>query len=559
MNLLKAFGAMRCKYLLLTSLVYFAIIQLPLFAQTTPPEVKRPKLVIGIVVDQMRWDFLYRYSDRYTADGFKRMLREGFSCENTMIPYTPTVTACGHTCVYTGSVPAVHGIVGNFWYSRELKRAVYCAEDTTVHGVGSTSPEGEMSPRNMLSTTIGDELRLATNFQSKVVGVAIKDRGAILPAGHSANAAYWYDGSAGKFITSTYYMDSMPRWVTEFNAQDLPKQYLSKPWTTLYPANTYTQSTPDEEPYEGKYSNETTTSFPHDMMKGRKSTPYEVLAATPYGNTYTLDFARKLIEGYHLGSSAVIDMLCVSLSSTDYIGHQFGPNSVETEDIYLRLDKDLAAFFQYLDKTVGKNAYTVFLTADHGVVHAPAFLQQHKLPGGSFNEAKLRASLDSSLQKWGISNGISDMENYQVYLNDNAIAAAGKNRDSVKQYLIAQLLQVPQVANAIDISQLSATTVAEPLKAMMINGYNRKRSGDIQYILQPGWLSGYAQTGTGHGVAYAYDAHIPLVWMGWGIHPGKTNTVTYMSDIAPTVAALLQIQMPSGCTGKPILEITGKK
>ena len=529
-----------------------------LFAQQNMGETKRPKLVVGIVVDQMRWDFLYRYANRYGNDGFKRLLREGFSCENTMIPYTPTITACGHTCVYTGSVPAVHGIVGNNWFSRELSRVVYCSEDTAAKTVGSTSTEGEMSPRNMLATTMGDELRLATNFKSKVVGIAIKDRGAILPAGHSANAAYWYDGTAGKFISSTYYMDSLPNWVNSFNAQQLPSQYIQKGWQTLYPVNTYTQSTPDEESYEGRFSNENTSSFPH-TLKGSAKAPFEILASTPFGNSYTLDFAKSVIQNYHLGSNGVTDMLCVSISSTDYVGHQFGPNSVETEDTYLRLDKDLASFFQYLDKTIGKNEYTVFLTADHGVIHVPGFLQEHKLPGGSFDEKSVKTKLDSLLQLQGISKGIIDVENYQVYLNYAAIAAANKNVDDVKQLIIQQLLQMPQIANAVDLQNLTNTTVQEPLKTMMTNGFNRKRSGDVQYILQPGWLAGYTKTGTGHGVYYPYDAHIPLVWMGWGIHAGKTNAVTYMTDIAPTVAALLQIQMPSGCTGKPIVEVTGNK
>ncbi len=529
-----------------------------LFAQQNTNENKRPKLIVGIVVDQMRWDFLYRYANRYTNDGFKRLLREGFSCENTMIPYTPTVTACGHTCVYTGSVPAVHGIVGNNWYSREQKKEVYCAEDTTLKTVGSSSSEGVMSPRNMLVTTIGDELRLSSNFQSKVIGIALKDRGAILPAGHSANAAYWYDGTVGKFITSTYYMDSLPHWVANFNAQQLPSQYISKGWSTLYPANTYTQSAPDEESYEGRFANETTSSFPH-ALKGSSREPFEILASTPFGNSYTLDFAKKVIDNYDLGKGNVTDMLCVSLSSTDYVGHQFGPNSIETEDTYLRLDKDLAAFFQYLDKAIGKNQYTLFLTADHGVTHVPAFLQQHKLPGGSFDEKKLKTTLDSLLQLGGISNAIADVENYQVYLNYNAIATANKSVNDVKQFIIQQLLQIPEVANAIDLQNLTNTTVQEPLKAMLTNGFNRKRSGDVQYILQPGWLAGYLKTGTGHGVYYPYDSHIPLVWMGWGIHAGKTNAVTYMTDIAPTLAALLQIQMPSGCTGKPIVEVTGNK
>lgn len=221
----------------------------------------KPKLIVGVVVDQMRWDYLYRYSNRYAAGGFKRLLQEGFSCENTLINYTPTITACGHTCVYTGSVPAIHGVIGNTWYSPELGRTVYCAEDTTVNTVGSTSAAGKMSPRNMLVTTIGDELKLSNNFQSKVVGVAIKDRGAILPAGHSADAAYWYDGSTGNWVTSTFYMNELPHWVQEFNNEKYPQQYLSKPWNPLYPISSYTLSTADEKPYEGRYKNAANTSF----------------------------------------------------------------------------------------------------------------------------------------------------------------------------------------------------------------------------------------------------------------------------------------------------------
>lgn len=544
-------------FLFLFSIFLFhAPVQAQQGTQKMPPH---PKLVVGIVVDQMRWDFLYRYANRYTSGGFKRMLREGYSCENTMIPYTPTVTACGHTCVYTGSVPAVHGIVGNNWYSRELKRTVYCTEDTTVQTVGSSSAEGIMSPRNMLTTTIGDELRLASNFKSKVIGIAIKDRGAILPAGHAANAAYWYDGTVGKFISSSYYMDSLPQWVNSFNNKKLPSQYTSKPWSALYPVSTYTQSAPDDETYEGRYSNETKSVFPHTLT-GTNKAPFEILASSPFGNTYTLQFAKAIIDGYHLGAGSVTDMLCVSLSSTDYVGHQFGPNSVETEDTYLRLDKDLADFFQYLDKTIGKNGYTVFLTADHGVVHAPGFLSENKLPGGAFDERSLRTTLDSALkQQMGIANGISDVQNYQVYLNYNAISSANKTVADVKHFLVEQLMEIPQIANAMPLDELAQKTIFEPLKTMATNGYNAKRSGDVQYILQPGWLGGYAKTGTGHGVFYPYDSHIPLVWMGWGIQPGKTNTVTYMNDIAPTIAALLQIQMPSGCTGKPITEVVNKK
>ena len=557
--LLKHFTALRFRlfFILIFSI---SLGQTALLAQQkTAKATNRPKLVVGIVVDQMRWDFLYRYANRYGNDGFKRLLRDGFSCENTMIPYTPTVTACGHTCIYTGSVPAVHGMVGNSWYSRELKRSVYCTEDSAVTSVGSSSTEGVMSPRNMLVTTIGDELNLATNFKSKVVGIAIKDRGAILPAGHSATAAYWYDGTVGKFISSSYYMNALPQWVNAFNDKNLPSQYIAKPWTTLYPADTYTQSSADDEVYEGRFTNETQSSFPHTLT-GSKDAPFEILASSPFGNSYTLEFAKSAIENYGLGKGAVTDMLCVSLSSTDYVGHKFGPNSIETEDTYLRLDKDLAAFFQYLDKTIGANQYTVFFTADHGVAHVSGFLKQHQLPAGNWNDGAMRKTLDSLLkQQFGIDKTVASIDNYQIYLNHDAIEKAGKNIADIKSFVINELMKMPAITNVIDLKNLSQETVQEPLKTMLTNGYNAKRSGDLQYILLPAYMSGSLQSGTTHGIWYPYDSHIPLVWMGWGIRAGKTNAVTYMNDIAPTVAALLQIQMPSGCTGKPIVEVTDKK
>ncbi|RYY18950.1 MAG: alkaline phosphatase family protein, partial [Chitinophagaceae bacterium] len=329
-----------------------------LFSQT----IQRPKLVVGIVVDQMRWDYLYRYYDRYSAGGFKRMLTQGFSCENAFIPYTPTYTAAGHTCVYTGSIPAINGIIGNSWYRRDLKRAWYCAEDSTVISVGSTSSAGKMSPRNMWTTTITDELRLATNFNSKSIGIALKDRGAILPAGHSANAAYWFDNSSGGWITSTYYMNELPDWVKKINDKKLPDQYLQKNWNTIYPINTYKQSTEDNKSYEAILPGEDNT-FPHETAS-ITTNKYETFRNTPYGNTFTFDLAKAAIDGEQLGQRGATDFLALSFSSTDYVGHAFGPNSIEVEDTYLRLDQELAAFYALLDAKLGKGQYLVFLTAD---------------------------------------------------------------------------------------------------------------------------------------------------------------------------------------------------
>jgi predicted AlkP superfamily pyrophosphatase or phosphodiesterase len=512
----------------------------------------RPKLVVGVVVDQMRWDYLYRYSNRYGAGGFKRLLQEGFSCENTLINYTPTITACGHTCVYTGSVPAIHGIIGNTWYSPELGRTVYCAEDTTVSTVGSTSGAGKMSPRNMLVTTIGDELRISNNFQSKVVGVAIKDRGAILPAGHSANAAFWYDASTGNWVSSTFYMKELPVWAQEFNKQQFPQQYLSKPWTTLYPVSTYTLSTADEKPYEGKYKNATNTSFPHNLGDIANT----AISASPFGNTMTLEFAKKALEAYDMGKGNVTDFLAVSLSSTDYVGHQFGPNSVEIEDTYLRLDQDLATLFKYLDARVGKGQYLFFITADHGVAHVPGFMEENKMPGGTWDDqAAVKDINEQVAAKFGVKGAVKASDNYQLWLDHEGIAQAGKNEGEIRQFMIARLLKSPAIAKAFPIDNLMGTTLPEPMRTMLSNGFNTKRSGDIQVILTPGYIDG-GKTGTTHGLWYPYDAHIPLVWMGWGIHPGKTNRTIGMTDITPTLAALLHIQMPSGNVGQVIQEIT---
>lgn len=521
---------------------------LSLHAQSVP----RPKLVVGIMVDQMRWDFLYRYYDRYGSGGFKRLLAEGFSCENTLIPYAQTVTAAGHACVYTGSVPAIHGIMGNEWYDKALGRGVYCTEDDSVKVIGGVDTASPQSPRNLWTTTIGDELRLATNFKSKVIGIAIKDRGSILPAGHSANAAYWYDAGSGNWVTSTYYMNELPGWVARFNNRKIVDSFYALNWNTLYPVSTYTQSDQDDVPYEGKLGHEAKPVFPHELASqaGRN---YGLIPSTPYGNTLTLAFAKAALENEELGKDAVTDILAVSLSTPDYVGHKFGPNSVEIEDIYLRLDRELAAFLSYLDAKVGKGQYLFFLTADHAVAHTPRFLQAHKIPGRTLTNLG-NSIIKAAQEKFAIPDVVADIDNYQIYLNDKAIDSAGKNRDDIKKFIIALLNSNPDVLLAFDNVAISLANLPSETKELFLKGYNTKRGGDIQYILKAGTFSGYT-TGTTHGSMYPYDSHIPLLWMGWGIKKGKSNATYYMSDIAPTVSALLHIQMPSGCIGQPIGEV----
>jgi predicted AlkP superfamily pyrophosphatase or phosphodiesterase len=544
----------RIKNLLFTCLFFSAVLAQAQSKQANT-SLPRPKLVVGLVVDQMRWDFLYRYYDRYQAGGFKRMLNEGFSCENTMIDYIPTVTAIGHTTIYTGTVPAIHGIAGNDFIIQKTGKAMYCTEDETVQTVGSSSKAGQMSPRNLLTTTITDELKLATNFKSKVIGIALKDRGGILPAGHSADAAYWYDDLTGGWITSTYYMKDLPAWVKNFNDQKKAESYLKQNWNTLYSIDTYTQSFKDNNPYEGKLAGNNQPVFPIILNQGGLLN-YKLLRTTPYGNSLTLDMAKAAIENEQLGKSTTTDFLAVSLSSTDYIGHTFGPNSIEVEDTYLRLDQDFAKFFAYLDKTVGKNNYTVFLSADHGCAHNSTLLNDQKIPAGLWPAAKIMAGLNTLLEeKYQTKKLVLSLDNYQVNLNNLAIAEAKLNEQAIISDCIAYLQSQEGVANAIDQKAVQQAPIPDLLRSRIINGYNAERSGAIQLILQPGWFAGYGATGTTHGSWNPYDAHIPLVFMGWGVKHGKTNAPTHMTDIAATLAAILRIQMPNGSIGTPVNEL----
>jgi len=544
---------MKIRHLLIALLLPLSVSAQKIKSPTEAP-LARPKLVVGIMVDQMRWDFLYRYYDRYQAGGFKRMLNEGFAAENTNIDYVTTVTGIGHTTVYTGSVPALHGIAGNDFIIQATGKTMYCAGDTTVQTVGSTSKAGQMSPRNMLTSTITDELKLATNFRSKVIGISLKDRGGILPAGHSADAAYWFDDASGGWITSTYYMQELPAWVKKLNSQKLPEKYLKKDWNTLYPIKSYIQSSLQNNRYEGKFSGTTESAFPvktSDMMgKG-----VGIIRSTPYGNSITLDMAKAAIDNEDLGNNGVTDFLAVSFSSPDYIGHQQGPNSIAVEDTYLRLDRDMADLLSYLDEKLGKGNYTTFLTADHGVAHNPNFLVDNKMPAGLWPTSQVLKDLNVALEKEFKSTSLAlSFSNYQVTFNNQLIEAEKLKESEIRDFTVSFLRTQPGVAYALDMDEVGSAAIPNALKEKIANAYNRDRSGIIQLILKPGYYSGYSTTGATHGSWNPYDSHIPLIFMGWGIKPGKTHKATGMTDIAPTLAALLRIQVPNGSIGQPIAE-----
>jgi len=525
---------------------------------TKSSKVARPKLVVGIVVDQMRYDYLYRYYDQYVEGGFKRMMNEGFNCRNNHYSYALTVTAAGHASVYTGSVPAVNGIIGNEWFDPIAKQGVYCVEDSTVTTIGSNNPTvGKMSPRNLLTSTVTDQLRIATNFRSKTIGVAIKDRGSILPAGHTANGSYWFDSKTGNWVTSTYYMNDLPQWVKDYNAKKMPSEYLKKGWKLMLPADQYTQSSPDDVAWEGKLPGNPKPVFPYDLA-GLAGDAFGVVTDTPWGNTITKEMAIEAIKGENLGKRGETDFLAISFSSTDKIGHRSGPNSVEQQDDFLKLDREFADLFTFLDGWVGKGEYTVFLTADHGVVDVPGFAKEHKLPSGLVDRKVVNATVDDALNSaFGSDVYVLSRENNQLYFNHTLLKSKNVSVAQASAVVREALLKIPGVADVLDLTDMGKAPLNTYQLELYKNNVNAKRSGDVQILTLPGWFYG-TSTGTSHGTPYNYDTQVPFVIFGWGINKGETLRRTSVSDIAPTVASLLHILPGSGNTGNAVEEALKK-
>ncbi len=512
----------------------------------------KPKLVVGIVIDQMRYDYIYRYWDKYGNDGFKRLVNDGFFCRNTNFNYVPTYTGPGHASVYTGTTPAVHGIIANDWYDKGKGKNSYCVQDDNVTGVGTTAPEGKRSPVNMLTTTITDELRISSSMKSKVIGVALKDRSAILPAGHTANAAYWYDGSVGGFITSTYYMKDLPQWVQDFNKKELAKKYMSQPWNTLLPIEQYTESVSDDNNYEFIAKGETRPVFPHNLPELIKTNGgLNMIRSTPFGNSLTKDFAIETIKSENMGKSTATDFLAVSFSSPDYIGHAYGPNSVEQEDDYIRLDKDLGEFLKFLDTQIGKNNVLVFLTADHAAPQVPAYLMDLKVPAGYVDETKMVDTLKKYLLKYYGDTLVLSFSNQQVFLNHKAIEDKKLSLHQVQEITAAFMQNMPNVSEVLTAETLNNSQFTEGSRYLMQKGFNAKRSGDVLINYQPAWVD-FPHYGTTHGSPYSYDTHVPLLFYGWNIQHGSSSEQVFITDVAATLAMMLNIQFPNGCTGKPI-------
>jgi predicted AlkP superfamily pyrophosphatase or phosphodiesterase len=539
-------------------LIFIILLTLSINPCFTQPS--KTKLMVGIIVDQMRPDYLQRFYNQLGEKGFKRLLNEGFICQNTHINYFPSVTAVGHASIYSGTSPKYHGIIENEWFDRNQKKVIYSVYDTTVFTIGNPGiPKKSYSARNLLTTNISDELKLGTNFKGKVFAMSLKDRGATMPGGHLADGAFWFDQNTGNFISSTYYVSELPPWVTAFNEKKYADKYLENVWNLLLPEDEYAKTSfADDNSYESLIAGKNKPTFPYnlkEMSKFRK-VPYYGIYASPYGSTLLTDLAIEALKNAGIGNDAYPDILAISYSGTDAVGHLFGPQSRELNDIYLHLDNDLARLLDALDKYIGKDNYTLFLTADHGVGEIPAYLKDHNIPAGYIdtaifvNEIREKLSLKFGPGKW--------LENYvdaNLYLNRSLAQNKGIPMRELENYLAGIVREITGVAEVYTKSQLEENNYATGIGYKVQIGFYPERCGDVVYILKANWNEKYATYVANHGSPYDFDTHIPLIWFGAGISKGSTYKPLNITDIAPTISVLLHIKNPGSCIGNPIVEI----
>jgi predicted AlkP superfamily pyrophosphatase or phosphodiesterase len=519
---------------------------------------QRPKLVVGIVVDQMKMDYLYRFYNDYSDNGFKKLINNGYSFQNMHFNYMPTYTGPGHASIYTGTTPAVHGIVGNEWFSRKLSKNMYCTDDASVKTVGDgTKEEGEMSPKLLQATTITDELRLLTNFTGKVIGMSLKDRGAILPAGHFANWAFWFS-KTGSFISSSFYGEKLPDWVTKFNSEKRFMPYINKGWDLYKPVATYNESLADDNVYESKLYNKLAPVFPYNLKEMYDKNDAGVLRNTPYGNDFLADFAKETIDKEALGKDDITDFLTISFSSTDYVGHNLGPRSIELQDTYLRMDQTIADFVLYLDKTVGKDNYLLFLTADHAGAENASFLNDNKYELKITNPKEITKGLKEFSKTTFGEDLVLNYSNWNLFFNKEIIKAKGLELNKVKQEFKDYLMSQDQVKRVYTEEEILASTGSDYFLDCIAKGYDATQDGEMIVLDKPGVLE-YPTTGTSHGTPYSYDTHVPMIFYGWHIKKGVSYDKKVITQIAPTLAQKLSIPFPSGTEGKVLLEILDGK
>jgi len=523
-------------------------------ADTGNPAVPdSPPLVVGLVVDQMRPDLVYRYWDKLGDDGFRRLIEHGFTFTNMHFDYMPTSTGPGHAGVFTGTTPSIHGIMGNSWYRREQGRSINVISVPGHEGIGAR-PGGEnnKAPTQLLSTTLGDELRLHSNMQSRVVGISRKDRSAMMMTGHLGDA-YWYEGATGNFVTSSFYRDALPQWLDDFNARDLAQTYLGEVWDTLLPIGDYTESISDSNPWERVYPDQTEPVFPHDLPTrvSEHGAGAGLLSSTPFGDRLLTDLAIAAIDGEQLGQRGVTDLLAIGYSAIDSIGHAYGPASVETQDAYLRLDRNIATLLNHLDATIGEGEYLVFLTSDHGVVHVPGYLAELNLPAGYYDVAAGYSGLAEHLSRTYGADLLVGFSNFDIFLDNARIDELRLDRAEVQQRVARYMLSLDGVAGALTAETLTNTQFDRDIRAIVQNGFHQQRSGDVVVWLEPQMLP-QRDSGSDHGSPWSYDRHAPMYWYGRNIPVGESAAPVFIRDIASTVATLLRSPHPSGNTGNPM-------
>ena len=555
------------------------------FGQVGPTnkQTKRPRLVLLIAVDQFRYDYLERFGDLFVQNGLRRLLREGASWTQSNYDHMPTYTAPGHGTMMTGAYPAETGIIGNEWLDRASGKRVTSVSDETVKLLGGGPNDPASSPSRLMTSTVGDELRLATNDRAKVIGISVKDRSAILPAGRHANAAYWFSTTSGNMVSSTYYFDQLPAWVTTFNAARSADKYFGAKWERLLPENEYVKRAgPDSPSWETVSSTSgDTNAFPHTITGGATAVGqafYWGLDYSPFMNDILVSFAQQAIVNEHLGQDDDTDVLTVSFSANDYVGHRYGPYSQEVMDVTLRVDRQIATLLDFVDSRVGLSNTLIALTADHGVSPIPEHAATLGLGGARLNTAELFATVSKALSaKYNpqgkspdpsadyllkYSEGAWKREyfiNGNLYFDYDALRRDGVNVEEFSQVVVAAALRLPGVARAFSRSQLlrGATSITDPIERRVLHGFSPSRSGDVVVVAEPFKYLGDTITAT-HGSVYSYDTHVPTIIMGTGIKPGQYFEAATPADIAPTLSALLRITPPSNVTGRVLVEALRK-
>jgi predicted AlkP superfamily pyrophosphatase or phosphodiesterase len=524
-----------------------------------PPE--KPKLIIGIVIEQLRYDQLEKYKDKFGENGIKRLLNEGTFYKNAYYQYALTQSAPGYATISTGTEPSFHGITSDNWYLPLRNELIYCTKDGTVNPVGGSYENGLQSPLNLLSSTFSDELELSTNNQSKVYGIGLKGYSSILSTGHAGDGAYWYDGVTGTWMTSSYYMDSLPAWVNDFNALMMSESYLNGVWNLMQSKDCYLQCLPDSNEYESGFNG--LTYFPYDLKKLstigtgilNKKRDYSLLRETPFGNSFTNEFALRLIKEEGMGSDDITDFLSINYSATDYIGHRFGPSSVEMADAILRLDKDIETLLNYLNDSIGKRNVLIYFTSAHGISEIPAVLQKNKIPSGYFQRNQAVLLLKSYLNAvYGEGDWVKGYYENQIFLNRILIEDSKIPLEEIQKKIARFLVQFSGIASAIPYSAFEANDFGNGLLKKISNGFNSQRSGDIFITLNPGWVDKDDYV-TNHNSPYDYDSHVPLIWYGWSVNRTSVTRNINISDIAATLSGLCKIPLPNASTGTVLDEL----